>query len=82
MANFHQLVEMIHVRMTQSVGKQYTLESPLKQTELDEERARMTQALLPARPSVYPSIWFAFAWMSLILQLLHYPSQTALLVPA
>lgn len=42
----------------------------------------MTQALLPTHPSVYPSIWFAFVWMSLILQLLqpqflHYPSPQA-----
>lgn len=35
---------------------------------------RMTQALLPTHPSIYPSIWIAFVWMSLILQLL--PHQT------
>lgn len=33
-------------------------------------REKMTQDLLPTHPSVYPSIWFAFVWMSLILQLL------------
>lgn len=30
----------------------------------------MTQALLPSHCSIYPSIWFVFVWMSLILQLL------------
>lgn len=33
-------------------------------------KERMTQALLATHLSVYPSIWFAFVWMSLILQLL------------
>lgn len=36
--HFNQWVEMIHDRMTQYAGKQYTLESPLKQTELEKER--------------------------------------------
>lgn len=30
----------------------------------------MTQALLPGFPSIYPSIWVVFVWMSPILQLL------------
>lgn len=31
---------------------------------------KMTQALLLAYPSIYPTIWIVFVWMSLILQLL------------
>lgn len=50
--------------------KQCKSEPPLKKKTGGRLRERMTQALLPAHPSVYSSIWIAFVWMSLILQLL------------
>lgn len=50
--------------------KQCKSEPPLKKKTGGRLRERMTQALLPAHPSVYSSIWITFVWMSLILQLL------------